>query len=228
MNHRLKDILTSERPREKALKQGINSLSDGELLALIIGSGIKNSSVIAISEQLLARYQGLFALSQIVHPNQLTISGLGPSRKLALIAAFQIAKRIEISRARQTTRLADVEAIVNLYQQRFARLEQEVMFLVMLNGKKELIQEIQLYTGTSDMVDVNMREILVTLLRANTVYYIMIHNHPSGEVRPSRADRFLTGELKEKASQLGLKFFDHLIFGGNQYYSFREHEFWDE
>ncbi|MGI6714309.1 MAG: RadC family protein [Bacilli bacterium] len=222
MNYRLKDLDHSERPREKALKQGIDSLSDAELLALVFGSGTKKASVLKISEELLYRYQGLHSLSSFTHPSQIAIDGLGPNRKLALLAIFEIARRLEIGRGRKVKTINSLIDIIKHYQNRFSHLTQEVLFLVMLNHRKQVLEEKELYRGTATVIDVSIREVFAALLRANAVYFILIHNHPSGNPLPSQDDEKMTLEINQRARFLELVFFDHVIFAGNQYYSFRE------
>lgn len=224
MNFRLKDLAVSERPREKALKQGLSSLSDAELLALIIGSGTKTASVLKISEELLYRYQGLHHLSALTHPSQINIEGLGPSRKLTLLAIFEIARRLEVSRGRQVKRINGLGDVIKYYRNRFSRLTQEVLFIVMLNHHQEVIEEKELYKGTADIIEVKAREILTAILKANAVYFLLIHNHPSGNPFPSKKDEEMTVTISKRAKYLELILFDHVIFAGNDYYSLRENQ----
>lgn len=211
-----------ERPREKALRYGIASLSTEEILALLLGSGGHENSAIDIAKQLLRENRGLQELARIDPKQFEKYKGISTAKALTLSAVFEIAKRY------QEKHLEDIEETVfidadYLYKKYILRLSQslrETFVLIILNKKRQIVHEINLFKGSNNRLNISYREIFHRILLNNGYYIYVIHNHPSGEVKPSKEDVNFTSDLSERCEKVGVVLLDHLIIGENGYYSF--------
>ena len=219
---RIKDLPLLNRPREKALRYGINALSDEEILAILISSGIKNYNALTIAKNLLKEHQGLYNLSRINEPKKLKTKGLSDTRSLMLIAAFTLASRIEKDAKNKPLRINASSDILSLYQHELSKAEKEHLYLLMLNQKREIIKEEVLYLGTSEGFEIDLKEIVRRVLIYNAVNVILVHNHPSGNVVPSTSDIEATIELNKALIKHDITLLDHVIIGAFRYFSFAE------
>ena len=219
---KIADLPNEAKPREKAFCYGLDALDDQELLALIIGSGVKGHSAIEIARSLIETFITLPHLSQ-AYLNALTSHrGLNKVTALKLVAVFELHRRLSSSKT------LDHVVIQNSFDisKRFTYLadtDYEVMVLVMLNRKKGIIREVTKYKGTFDSCSINFKEIISELLDSKCAYFIMIHNHPDGTKEPSENDVISTVIIKDKAEEFGIRLFDHVIIYRGGYYSFRDH-----
>lgn len=220
---RIKDLPREVRPREKARQFGIESLSDIELLALLIGSGVKQHSAIEIASELLKTYQSISTLSKADMMSLNSQKGLSVISSLKLLGVFEIHKRLNnpINRKSEI-----IKSSLKIYE-RYAYLgdyDQEVFVLVMLNEKCEILREKMLYVGTSESMPFNLKEIITQLLLAKTRKFYMIHNHPDGSNFPSKEDKISTSYLQSSAEDLEIYLLDHLIITKDKYFSFKENK----
>lgn len=216
---RILELPKNERPREKALLYGIEEISDVELLAIIIGVGVKNKSALEIAESLLKTYINLLYLSKAKVSSLKQEFGLSQITATRLMAIFEFYRRISSSRFKE---IKVYKTALDFYS-RYAYLgdeTQEVLVVVMLNNNNHILKEKILYKGTSSFVELNLREIITELLQADTKKFVLIHNHPDGANKPSLEDIKATTLIHKWTKSLGLILFDHLILFKGGYFSF--------
>lgn len=217
---RIADLPLSERPREKALEKGLKSLSDAELLALLIGQGVKGDSALEIARRLLVSYPSLKAMTDISPSLFAENRGISLCKGLLLAAAFEIGHRVSIAS------IEDRYVPEEVYQ-RFSGIlsgkRNESLYLLIYGKKGHLIKEKEIAVGSYTGVMSDGGIILSSVLEVKGLSFVIIHNHPSGNSSPSNEDRAFTICLAHNASYLGLALLDHLIIGEGEYYSFLEH-----
>lgn len=217
---RIKDLDELSRPREKAWRYGIESLTDIELLAVLIGSGVKNKSALEIADDIYQTFQGLKGLEI---GNLLTLEkceGLSKIKALKLKATFELARRLA---KKNLDNLMYVQSIDDIYKKYhyLETLDRENFILVLLNGNNKIIKEINLYKGTNHKMPISLKDVITELLVGKANKFLMIHNHPNGNKEPSDDDLIVTELLIEKAKEFEIEFFDHIIIYPGGYYSFK-------
>jgi len=224
---KIADLPKEAKPREKAFCYGIEELDDQELLALLIGSGVKGHSAIDIAKSLLETFITLPHLSQ-ASLNALTNQrGLSKITALKLVAAFELHKRLNTPKYFANESIREPRQIAARFRY-LETLDYESVILVMLNRKKEIIREVTKYKGTFDSCSFNFKEIMSDLFDSKCSSFILIHNHPDGSSKPSENDILTTSIIRETASSFGIELFDHVIIFKNGYYSFRENNHFSE
>lgn len=216
---RISDLPMEMKPREKALKMGISTLSNEELLALILCSGYKGKNVIELSRDILYEYQGFSGLANL-HPETLcAIKGVSKAKALSLLASFEIAKR-SLAEAPYMS-LPDARSIYRHYSLKGALTEEELLFLA-FDKTKKLRREKKLYSGDECSTFASQRGIIKEAVLSGFPYFAILHNHPSGKALPSCGEIEFTVKLKEKGKELGYSLLDHLIISKGGYFSFKE------
>lgn len=226
MNQRIHDLPLDDRPREKLSRLGPAALDNAELMALFIGSGGKGRSAIAIGRDLLAKYGSIGALGGLPVAELTMEKGLGLAKASKLAAAFELGARV----AREQTRDAPLDTPQRIYEcfaPQIAHLPQEQVIVVVVNTRLQHIGTNVVAIGTVNEASVHPREILRPVISRGGYGFILIHNHPSGDPSPSRADELITRRIREAADIMQLAFLDHVIVGRpsvgrSPYYSFRE------
>ena len=208
---RISDIPENLRPREKALQYGIEELNDQELLALIIGSGVRGHSSIEIAGDLLNTYaNSLEVLSNTNYQSLLGHIGLNESIALRLLATFEFHKRLISNRYQKITKINNEEQVYFRYRY-LENFEQEVLVILMLDLKLRIIKEKILYKGTFDSFTIDVREVIHELVLATAKYFYLIHNHPDEEKEPSEDDILSTKIVEKTALNLGIQLLNHLV-----------------
>lgn len=222
---KINDLATFDKPREKAIRFGIDSLKDEELLALIINSGTVGHSSLDIARDILndARY-----LNELLYkPKEyfLSFKGLKTAKSLNLMSALEIAKRIYQKQRLIYEEKVDVtsDSLYERYSFTLAKLQQEVLAIVILSKNKQIIYEKILYQGDDNNIVVNHRDILRLLMIHNGYYFYLIHNHPNNSFYPSELDIKFTKIIKAKAKHINAFLLDHIIISEAGYYSFLHH-----
>ena len=215
----ISDWPLAERPRERLLAQGAGSLSDAELLAVILRTGLPGKSAVELGRDLMARFKnvaGLFAAD-------LTgVKGLGPAKRAQFEAAMELARRSLQDGMRSANALTSPGAVRDYLRLAIAGREHEVFVCLWLDAQHRVISFDELFRGTLTQTSVYPREIVKAGLRANAAAVIFAHNHPSGVAQPSQADELLTRNLKEALALVDIKVLDHFIVAGQQALSFAE------
>ncbi|HMM00657.1 MAG TPA: DNA repair protein RadC [Bacilli bacterium] len=218
---RICEMVTSERPREKAIALGIERLSEVELLALLIGSGTSGLNSLECASKLLYMKGGLPGLAKIKQPIDIKVEGIGRARSLIIIAAIELANRLAAVPQKSYLPVWHSETIFNRYRHRFSATNEKLMILY-FSRQKEQLGEDDVYLGTGKGFGIDLRDIFARVLRANAYYFILIHNHPSGSLKPSRDDVITTSEVRSQAPTLGIQLLDHIILTDQGYFSFSQ------
>ncbi|HEX5420272.1 MAG TPA: DNA repair protein RadC [Gammaproteobacteria bacterium] len=218
----VKEWPQSERPREKLLRGGPKLLSDGELLALLLGSGCSGANVLEVARGLLARCGGLHGVLACTPSELAGLKGLGPARVARLQAAIELGRRYLAapSAARLTLKAPQDAACV--FQAQLADLPHEVFSCLFLDTRHRVISYEELFRGTIDGAMVYPREVLKRALHHNASAVIVAHNHPSGVSEPSEADRSITLKLSKALALIDVRLLDHLIVSRGGHVSLAE------
>ena len=205
----IKDIPIENRPRERVLSLGIESLSDSEVLALILQKGYGANSVIDVSNELIMKY-GLNTLSELSIEELRDIKGIGLVKAISLKASFEITKRVNSGKIIGVT-LSNSTDVVNYYSEKLRNLKQEHFYVVFLDVQKRVIGEKLLFIGTLNGAIVHPREVFKEAIKRSAHSVILVHNHPSGDKDMSIEDEAITKNLKEVGELVGVEVLDHLI-----------------
>ena len=220
----MKDIPNAERPYEKCLKQGAEALSDAELLAVLLRTGTKGENVLALAKRLL--YEdggaGLLGIHQFSFQSLMELKGIGKVKAVQILCLSELAKRLSKASVEPRLRFSSSQSVAEYYMEDLRHRNQEVMKLLLLNSKAELIDETNISKGTVNASLVTPRELFVEALKKEAVSMILLHNHPSGDPTPSRDDILTTKRISECGLLIGIELLDHIIIGNNCYVSFRE------
>ena len=223
MTYRLtvKELAPDERPRERLKLRGPASLSDGDLLAIILNTGIVGETVTAVAQRLLAEHGGLLGLMRLDVGELARIRGVGDAKAAKLKAALELAKRVAALSPDQRPQIASPDDVVNLIGIEMAALEQEQLRVVLLDTKHRVIVIRTVYQGSVNQAQVRVAEVYRDAIRHNAVAIVAAHNHPSGDPTPSAADVTLTSELARAGDLLDVELLDHLIIGQGRHVSLR-------
>jgi DNA repair protein RadC len=217
---RIKDIPKENRPRERFVKSGASSLSDAELLAVILQKGSKEENVIDMSNRLISKY-GLDKLSDLSLNELQEIKGIGPAKAMQIKALFEFNKRHNLAK-NNSRHIKSAKDIFNLFSERLKDEKQEKFIILMLNSKNWIIAEELISIGSLDSTLLHPREIFKPAIKNSASKIVLIHNHPSGDVTPSESDRKLTDKLLEIGEMLDINVVDHVIVGAEKWWSWRE------
>jgi DNA repair protein RadC len=212
-----------DRPREKLLLKGKASLSDAELLAILIGSGYRNKSALDLAKELLSQCQQDWHLLAKTTVHDLTkIKGFGPAKAILIIAALEIGKRREAHLIPVKTKVRNSKMIYDHLKHRFYGLPHEEFYVVYLNFANEIIDTVQLSKGGMTSTVVDGKILFHHALNCQATGFIVTHNHPSGNCYASDSDKNLTYNLRDFAKLVDMQLLDHLIFTDNGYFSFAD------
>jgi len=212
----------NERPRERLLTQGPGVLSDAELLAIIIGSGQRGRSAVAMGHDLLHEFGSLRNFLTADRKRCLKQVGIGPARLAMLWAALELGRRLHLDVLRTGPGVHDTHATSVFLLTQLRDRPYEVFCCLYLDRRHRVIAFEELFRGTLDTANVHAREVVRQALTHNAASVIFAHNHPSGTAEPSQADRLVTRQLKESLALVSVKVLDHLIVGDSQCTSFSE------
>ena len=213
-----------ERPREKLLKQGAASLTDAELLALIIRSGDPSSgqSAIDLGREIInafgcnLRELGSADITQIM-----AIKGMGLAKAAGIKAAFTLAARFQARKLERFDRFTSPRQVFDYFHHEFRDSRKEYFLILLLDGKNRIIRRVQVSEGSLNQSIVHPREVFNPAVKESAAAVILVHNHPSGDPKPSRADIDMTRAIAQAAAPLGITIHDHLIIGRKGHYSFK-------
>ena len=219
----IKDWPEEDRPREKLLKNGEHTLSNSELLAILVRSGIKGESAIDLARRILQRFKTFRSMSHadILHWKE--IKGLGIAKIAQIKSAIEIGRRFrEDEILKEKNSINSSRDVAEIMMPRMRDLKKELFKAILLNSKSQIIEIIEIEKGTVDKVNPILREIFHQCLKYYASSIICIHNHPSGNPNPSGPDKKFTSELKQAGCILNIEVLDHIIIGDNDYFSFAD------
>ena len=226
MNHTntIKDMPRLERPYEKCEERGASSLSDCELLAVLLRTGTKGENVLDLAERILYHFgeNGILGIHKFSVEQLMQIKGVGKVKAIQIACISELAKRLAKAEAKKTLCFSSPETIAQYYMEDLRHEKQEHMKMLMLNSKADLIGESDVSKGTVNASLITPRELFIEALQKNAVSIVIMHNHPSGDPTPSRDDMLTTKRISEAGNLIGIELLDHIIIGNNCYISFRE------
>ena len=221
----VKELPESERPYEKFLKNGVSSLSDAELLAVVLKSGTREKSSLELAREILRGEKGnLLNLHHYSYEDLVGFDGIGKVKAIQLKCIAELCTRMS-----QTTRACDIqikspESIAQFYMEQMRHLDTEIMVCAFFDTKLNFLGDEKISHGSVNCAHVEPRDIFRKALQKNAVVLIVLHNHPSGDPMPSEDDFRVTDRIKSGAKIIGIEWADHIIIGDNNYFSFRENQ----
>ena len=209
---RIHDLPEQERPRERLVAHGADALSNAELIAILLRTGVKGLSAIHVAEQLLRKFGTLDALAKAAL-DDLRVKGVGRDKAVALKAAFTLARRMAQEIRIEPPLLDSPASIAELMAEELRLAEVEEFHAVLLNTRRRLIRSERISQGTLDTILVHPREVFRAAILANAHAFILVHNHPSGDSTPSDADIRVTRDLVRASQLMKIELLDHIILG---------------
>jgi DNA repair protein RadC len=217
----IKDLPADTRPREKLLARGPQALSDVELLAILLRTGMAGKNVFQLSEELLGP-DGIAGLLQATVHSLKMVKGLGPAKQAELLAVFELARRALSQRLKEREAFHTPGAVKQYLQLQLAHKNHEVFAVLFLDHQNRMLAMEELFRGTLSQTSVYPREVVLRALHHQAAAVVLSHNHPSGSVQPSRADEHLTQTLKASLALVDVRVLDHIIVGQGQALSMAE------
>jgi DNA repair protein RadC len=220
-HYTIKELAPDDRPRERLLLRGASSLSNADLIAIILNTGSRGEPVTALGQRLLVEYDGLLGLMRLDAVELARVHGLGPAKAAKLKAALEIAARVVALGPDQRPEIKSPDDVINLVGVEMAALDQEQLRVVVLDTKHRVVAIRTIYQGSVNQAQVRIAEVFREAIRHNAVAVIVVHNHPSGDPTPSAADVTLTSDLAKAGDLLDVDVLDHLIVGRGRHVSLR-------
>lgn len=219
----IKSWALDDRPREKLLTKGKAVLSDAELIAILIGSGNREESAVALSKRILKSIDGnINELAKLSVEKLTSFKGIGEAKAIAIITALELGKRRQMEIALEKPKITSSKAVFNLMQPIIGDLEHEEFWVLFLNNSNKVLTKNQISKGGITATIVDVRLLFKKALEFASVGIIVCHNHPSGKLEPSNADKQLTQKIKKAGDTLDIKLLDHLIITEKTYFSFAD------
>lgn len=212
-----------EQPREKLLLQGSRNLTEAELLAILIGTGSKQESAVALSRRMLEAYQyDLHAMGRLRPEDLLSFHGMGPAKSIAVVAALELGRRHRIQSSPVKSPIQSSRAVFEIFQPLLAALDHEEFWVLLLSRSNAVISREMISKGgfSGTVVDPKIIFNIALLKRASSI--ILVHNHPSGNLKPSAADQSITKKVRQAGDYLDIPVLDHLIVSEAGYFSFAD------
>ena len=224
MTKTIKELPKTERPYEKCQELGTGSLTDAELLAVILRSGTREVNCVELAREVLSISEtepGLLGLHRVTSAQLEQIPGIGPVKATQLLCIGELCKRMASASRREGVCLTSPERIAQHYMEQLRHLEKEHVILLLLDSKCRLLKELTISIGSVNQSILTPREVLIAALQYKAVHLILIHNHPSGDPSPSKADLVTTRKVQEAGEMLGIPLMDHIIVGDQKYISLK-------
>ena len=221
----IKNWSEDDQPREKLLYKGKVALSDAELVAILIGSGSRNESAVDLCKRILQQNNNqLHQLQKQSIQQLMQFKGIGEAKAITIVAALELAKRLQLSETKELTKIASSAHVCKLMQPLIGDLPHEEFWCLLLNNSNKVIYKFQLSKGGLTQTVVDVRMLFKTALEHLATAIILVHNHPSGQLLASGADKDITQKIKQAGTTLDIKLLDHLIITATDYLSFADEE----
>lgn len=223
VHYSIKNWSEDDQPREKLLNKGKTTLSDAELLAILIGSGTRNESAVDLCKRILHQNNNqLHQLQQQTIQQLMQFKGIGEAKAITIVAALELAKRLQMSELKELTKITCAADVFKTMHPFIADLPHEEFWVLLLNNSNKIIYKLQLSKGGLTQTVVDVRLLFKTALEHLATAIVLIHNHPSGQLTPSNADKDITTKIKQAGNTLDIKLLDHLIITRDAYFSFAD------
>lgn len=218
----VKEMPKEERPRERLLAYGANALSNEELLAILLRTGRKDLSVLELSKNVLYHLESLEDLKRMTVQELLQVKGIKEAKATTIIAAIELGKRLSNLNREKKSLIQSPYDVYMILHHELSHLEQEHFICIYLNTKSEVIKKDTIFIGTINQTLIHPREIYKQAIKLSAAAVLFVHNHPSGDSTPSKADIKATTSLMEASTIMGIDLIDHIIIGHHEYYSLKE------
>jgi len=222
-NFPIREWAEGDRPREKLLLKGKNSLSDAELIAILMGSGSQNESAVDLAKRILNDSKNnLIELSKLGVNDLIKFKGVGEAKAISIIAALELGKRRRSAEALERKKVTNSQDVFDYLHGIFGDSNYEAFYILLLNRANKIIRDIMISEGGFSGTVADPKKIFKIALENGASSVILCHNHPSGNIQPSEADIRLTSKLRKAGEILDLPVIDHIILGDDKYYSFAD------
>lgn len=222
-NFKVMDMPKNERPIEKLLYLGAESLTNSELLAVILRSGVKGENVISLSQKILSQIGGLDGILDVSYKDMVSIKGIKDIKASQILALSELVRRIGTLKSRQDRiSINSPKDVSEMLMREMTGINQEILKVIVLNIKNQVIKVKDTFKGSLNTSIVHPREIFSEAIKSGGANIIICHNHPSGDPTPSKEDINITLRIKESGSILGIQLMDHIIIGNNKFVSLKE------
>ncbi|GGB28205.1 DNA repair protein RadC [Virgibacillus dakarensis] len=218
----IKDVPKADRPRERLLTFGAGHLSNQELFAILLGSGTKEESVMALSQRLLTHFEGLKLLKDATIEELTAIKGIGTAKGVLLLSAIELGKRMNQYKPDDRYIIRSPEDGADYIMEEMRGLSQEHFVVLFLNTKNQIVHRQTIFVGSLNASIVHPREIYREAVKRSAASIICAHNHPSGDPSPSQEDIHVTRRLVESGKMIGIELLDHLVIGDRKFVSLKE------
>jgi len=220
----IREWAEDDRPREKMLRKGAQSLSDAELLAILIGSGSRNETVVELSRRILHEcHDNLNELAQLtIHDLCKRFKGIGEAKAISIMAAMELGKRRKAAETLDRKKISSSIHLFDIFEPILTDLPHEEFWVVLLNGANKVIDVKRLTQGGTRQTVVDIPLLLKMAIEKSAQAIAVAHNHPSGQNRPSHEDDIITKRIKTGCEAIGINLLDHIIIAQNKYYSFSD------
>lgn len=219
----IREWAEADRPREKLMEQGRRALTNAELLAILIGSGSRHESAVELCKRILIDSENnLNELSRLEVTDLCSYNGIGEAKAISIVAALELGRRRKEETVEDKPILNTSKRVYDYFKHYLADLPHEEFWVLLLNTACKVLDKKLIGRGGNDFTPVDVRIILRYALQSKAHSIVLIHNHPSGTLSPSKADRMLTDKIIQAANIMDIKVSDHLIFTDSSYYSFRD------
>lgn len=218
----IKDVPKEDRPRERLLNFGASHLSNQELIAILVGSGTREESVMDLSNRILMHFEGIHLLADATIEELTAIKGIGPAKGVAILAAIELGRRISQHKPQDRYVIRSPKDGADYVMEEMRNLNQEHFIVLFLNTKNQIIHRQTVFIGSLNASIVHPREIFREAVKRSSASIICVHNHPSGDPTPSQEDIQVTRRLVESGKMIGIELLDHLIIGDRKFVSLKE------
>ena len=223
MSLKITDWAPGDRPREKLIQKGTSSLSDAELLGILISSGTKDKSAVDLGRELLSMANNnLNNLGKLAIADLTKLNGIGPARAVTITAALELGRRRKLAEAQDTIQIKCSKDVADIFQPLLSDLVHEEFWILYLNRSNKVISRMKLSQGGVSGTVTDVRIVMKKAVELLASGIILCHNHPSGNLNPSESDTKITHKIKEAGSLMDIQLLDHLIISDKDYYSFAD------
>ena len=218
----IREMPASERPREKLFEKGVSSLSNTDLVAILLGSGTREQSAVELAARLIASDpSGILHIGSASPEELCSIDGIGPAKASVLIAAAELGRRMMTTPRNRRVSASSPDEVAALFMEEMRYLKKEHFKVLLLNVRNEIISTEDVSIGSISSSDAHPREVFSGAVRRGAANIILVHNHPSGNPDPSESDIRLTGRLDQAGKIMGIQVLDHIIIGDGIYVSMK-------
>jgi DNA repair protein RadC len=220
-NYRISDLTSSERPRERLAALGAESLSNAELIAILLRSGVEGMNVLQLAQKILVDVGGLAGIHRTPYEDLCQVHGVGPAKAAQLNAAIELGRRLSVAELEDKPIIQSPDDAAAIVQYEMGALEAEHLRTILLDTRNRVIKLVEIYKGSLNTSVIRVGEVFRDAVRINAASIIVVHNHPSGDPTPSPEDVAVTRAIVEAGELLNIEVLDHLVIGKKAFISMK-------